>query len=261
MVSKPAAVAIFVFSVTVFIGILYFLYPWNPTQFQTASPDNLVPTPTRSVPAFPAVSVNGRTYRYSLINTTGATVRLIPNFDRRDTAFELAKRYGCHQYINGSFYNTSNQPLGLFVSEGSVLGEKSRSPLLNGYLWQENGTKNISFNPPKNGTWIIQTGPILITGGIPVSLSIINDEAARRMVAMTDTNGNLFFASVFEEKSVLSGPYLSNLPDIVSAIAADNDIAVSDAVNLDGGSASSFYEGEHSLSEITPVGSLFCITK
>jgi len=76
--------------------------------------------------------------------------------------------------------------------------------------------------------------------------------------AVTGDN-KLIFMVIYDPKSVFLGPELVDLPQIVSLVSAENDLNIADAINLDGGSASAFKSRDFSLSEISPVGSFFCL--
>lgn len=261
MYHKPVIFVIVLFVIAATIGALFFIFPEKSSRPPKILSEEIVPTPTRAASEYPVVTVGGRKYSYGLIRAAGAQVRLIPNFQNRKASFELARQYGCTRYVNGSYYDKSYRPLGLFFSEGSTLGNDSRSPLLNGYLWQDDMETNITMMPPRKADWILQTGPMLIDAGTALSLTLRDDEPARRTAAMTGTDGDLFFLSVFHGESVLTGPYLSELPEVLYAIARKTGIDPGTAVNLDGGSASAFHDGEHTLSEFTSVGSILCLSE
>ncbi|KKW11013.1 MAG: hypothetical protein UY49_C0010G0009, partial [Microgenomates group bacterium GW2011_GWC1_49_7] len=78
------------------------------------------------------------------------------------------------------------------------------------------------------------------------------------MVAAKTGEGFLFL-TVYKEDSVFEGPLLADLPKVIQKINTEENLGIVDALNLDGGSASAFDNGETSLSELTPVGSLFCV--
>src|SRR3989344_4783806 len=116
----------------------------------------------------------------------------------------------------------------------------------------------ITFNRPENlPRAAVQSGPMLMFEGTPLSLRLANDELRRRVIALL-VNDELIFMTVVGQDSELSGPYLSDLPGLVEAIAGKNGWQVSQAINLDGGTASAFYTDKVYLEELNPVGSIFC---
>jgi hypothetical protein len=64
---------------------------------------------------------------------------------------------------------------------------------------------------------------------------------------------------VYDPSSSFRGPKLADLPSFVSKLEKDVQVPLADAINLDGGSASTFKNGETYLTELSPVGSLLCI--
>jgi len=155
--------------------------------------------------------------------------------------------------INGGFYDTANKPLGLFRIGETVLAKQIQSNLLNGFLSDDGITVAVP-----TGRFVLQSGPLLIQRGNPLPLKIQNDEHARRMVAAKTGEGFLFL-TVYKEDSVFEGPLLADLPKVIQKINTKENLGIVDAINLDGGSASAFKNAETTLSELTPVGSLFCI--
>ena len=79
------------------------------------------------------------------------------------------------------------------------------------------------------------------------------------MAAAKTMDNELLFLTVYSGDSVFDGPLLADLPLVIEKISDEEKLDIAEAINLDGGSASSFYQGETTISELTPVGSLFCI--
>lgn len=215
----------------------------------------VTPTPT---PA--PVTQNADPFTYSLIKPAGS-VRLIPNFTQKRDSGSLIDANGCRAAINGGFYDTDAKPLGFFYTDGTIIGKQIRSALVNGFFAADE--QEIPFIsavlPDITYGFALQTGPLLFMNGEKLPLVIQNDEPVRRMVAAKTTDNRIIFITVYNGNSVYEGPRLADLPEIISGINAKENLEISDAVNLDGGSASAFYNGDTRLSELTPVGSLFCI--
>lgn len=240
---------------------LLFLYP-RLTQNPRVTVET-VPTPTESpkeeVTLVATVTVNGKQYAYSyFIVGKPENLTLLSNFTKPKDAQTLQSDYGCTSVINGGFYDKSNKPLGYFQSGDKVLGQRLESALFNGFVWAASGSAVISTELPRNTfDFALQTGPMLLFNGEMLSLAINNDSSARRMVAAK--NDELIFLTVYDRDSVFDGPLLEDLPEIIKAISEKERLDISEAINLDGGSASVFYNEETSLSELTPVGSIFCL--
>ena len=78
-----------------------------------------------------------------------------------------------------------------------------------------------------------------------------------------DKNHNLFLISIIEKGNHYSGPNLVDLPSIFFQPDVQKRWEFTEILNLDGGSASFFYDkGEDAeliLPSITEVGSLICV--
>lgn len=231
---------------------------------KTESPDlvDKTPTPTlvpsEAAPLKNVVTLNNEKFAYAFFPVTDPnTLVLVPNFTKPKDAETIKDEYVCASVINGGFYDKSNKPLGYFYANEKTVGPRIESELVNGFVWGASGSAVISSELPRTPIdFALQTGPMLLFDGKVLPLAINNDAPARRMVAAK--NDELIFIAVYSPESVFSGPLLGDLPEIVKLISDKEKLSVSEAINLDGGSASAFYSGETSLSELTPVGSVFC---
>jgi hypothetical protein len=194
-----------------------------------------------------------------------SNVLLIPNFSKKEFGQKIARDNSCDYAINGGFYKENSKPLGLFSIGGLSFGLYQESSIANGFFWQDiNGGRQIGKTIPKNTesqAFVMQTGPFLATGNYKVKM--ITDEKARRSMLFTDVKGRLFMASIYNPNDNYSGPNLSDLPQLLSTSKIQEKISIKYLLNLDGGSASFFYQNntneEFYLSEITPVGSVICV--
>jgi uncharacterized protein YigE (DUF2233 family) len=242
---------------------------WIAYQFMNINLDQVAPitkrdpTPTLAATKPDAgIRVNNESYAYSLVRVAIASnITLIPNFTDKTDAKTLADANGCRQAISGGFYDKAGKPLGFFFADNRTLGQEIHSTLLNGFFWADTaGSALISTALPDIPyRFALQTGPLLLFNGQTMPLTIENDEHARRMVVGKTTNNQFIFLAVYSGESAYFGPLLSGLPSVVSSISSKDNLGIEDALNLDGGSASAFYSGDTRLSELTPVGSLFCV--
>jgi uncharacterized protein YigE (DUF2233 family) len=255
----------------VFVGILVvvFVFAWIAYQFVNIQHTVIEPvasadptsTPDPGIPET-TVTVGDTTYSYAMIKVaTGSSITLIPNFSGKRDAKSLADENQCQEAINGGFYDTAGKPLGFFYTNTRTYGTKISSSLVNGFFWADtNGGALISSDlPHASYRFAVQTGPLILFNGQTLQLTIVQDEHARRMIVGKTADDRFVFLTVYPADSVYSGPTLSELPSVVASISKKENLGIADAVNLDGGSASAFYNGETSLSELTPVGSIFCI--
>src|SRR3989344_4351813 len=206
---------------------------------------------------------NGVRYRYVWREIAEpAKLRLYPNFEAKAQTAGLAERRQCSLLVNGGFYDEAGQPLGWWYSEGEELGKVSQSQLLDGFVTMTyDGEVEIGRRRPNDLTkrrWGLQTGPLFISDCQPRKLTIKNDGAARRVVMGVTESQKVIFGVMVGEKSLTSGPKLADLPEIVMLLAEASNATISAAVNLDGGSASTFLDEGLTISELAPIGSYFC---
>ena len=77
----------------------------------------------------------------------------------------------------------------------------------------------------------------------PLLLKIKNDEFARRSIAAVSKNGDILFSHYFFQTAISPAHCYKNLPNILMEINTDQKLGITDALNLDGGSAS-FFKGK-----------------
>jgi uncharacterized protein YigE (DUF2233 family) len=200
-------------------------------------------------------------FAYLTFRATGSqSLNLIPNFADRQTSRQLADRYGCLAFANGAFYDTSNRPLGLFEVKGVTVRKKAVNNLIDAVFWQDQNRRfHLGFSDPIDPLWAIQTGPMLFSDDKPLAITIRNDEKARRNGVILTNSGDPVFFTIFDPESLYLGPLLSEMPAYVSRLASQENLEIKTATNLDGGSASAFWDGKTRLEELTAVGSLFCL--
>lgn len=224
--------------------------------------ENNTPSPSPSPFPDPTFTFHDHVYAYALFDATDRTVSLIENFSGgKNNAKTLHDKNECLFSINTGFYDTDKNPIGLWDDgSGKAKGVSKTSLLFNGYIGVgKDGKPFITNGEPSSYKLVVQTGPLLVSEGKALPLVIKNDEYARRMVAAIEKNGTLMFMAIFDPESVYSGPLLSDVPEILKVLEEKMSYSFQHAINLDGGSASSFISPERTLSELTPIGSMFCI--
>ena len=187
-------------------------------------------------------------------------INLFPNFKERATSSEIVKNKNCSLLANGGFYSKEGTPLGLFISQGWKTSNAYFSPLLNGYFTIYDGAALISSTQPTGDIkTAVQSGPVLMESGKLKILKIKNDKTARRTTVSLTKDGEVVFAVFYDTQNNLQGPYLSDLPKYLNDFKVASGLKITDSINLDGGSASAFYDGDFFLPEFNPIGSYFCI--
>lgn len=263
-----------------FLILLFFLIMfWRVTPFckgchsfrknQTETPSSIESRPTPI--AVSTIEYNNTKYAYAFFEVnSGQDLSFIPNFEEKLTIQEIAAKYHCQNAINGGFYTTDRKPLGAFIANGKEIGKQKTNSLINAYLSIQKSKARIDPDqigidysyPSDTPDILLQNGPMVYFDSRPVRLAINNDEPNRRMVAATTASGSLLFLTIYNPDSVYSGPLLGDVPAILEEIDIQSDESLSfikNAMNLDGGTASAFIGNGTSLSELQPVGSVFCL--
>jgi len=256
-------------SITKIIAILFivFLLMFIAGRLKTNNNTKIVGNNVQPSPTVPSttkaeeIQFNGTAYAYVYFSVSSSEkIELIPNFSEKMTSTDIASKHGCVKGINGGFYDTNSTPLGGFKSQNIIYKQPVHNRLIDGFLWYKNNYASITLSePPRDAQFYLQTGPLLMTGGGVTTISIGNDEYRRRTVALLTKDKNLLFLVVYNPESVYEGPLLADLPAIISSINSQTSLRFTEAINLDGGSASSFFSKDKTLQEFTPVGSIFCV--
>jgi len=212
-----------------------------------------------SVDEYTIELANGR-YKASWFEADPTTLSLIANFSQKDQAGKIFSKYECSNAINAGFYDTDDTPLGLFISDGTTLEGFRENKIMNGILSINSvDIPRISPDVPRDPLKIaVQTGPLLIHNASFITLNTSTDKHSRRMIAFTTGENRLYFVALYSPTSTFRGPLMVELHDLLVEFEDVSGIAIADAVNLDGGSASYFNSNGFALSEISPIGALFC---
>lgn len=187
-------------------------------------------------------------------------VELYSNLKDQKLSEEIKVNKSCSVLVNGGFYSKTNTHLGLFITDFKATSPFSESALRNGFLSIVTDEAHIQDFPPDNNPRIaIQSGPLLMLNNQMLNLEIKNDQPDRRIVGATTKDGKLIFLALYRDNSEYQGPLLTDLPEIISLFKKESGIKISDAINLDGGSASAFISNYILLRELAYIGSYFCV--
>lgn len=188
-------------------------------------------------------------------------ISLYPNFQDHILSGDFRGQKKCQNLVSAGFYSKDNKPIGLFVTKGEKVSEKIQDRFFDGIFSVDNdGKPRITLQSPgDNLSLALQSGPILIYERRLQNLTIKDDKSARRVLVALTIDNQIYFFVIFEKESVLQGPYLEHLPKILGALGEKMKVHFSYALNLDGGTASTFYSDSIVLPEFAPVGGFFCI--
>lgn len=223
-------------------------------------------TANTNLPLGIGFNVNNKTYNFLYFYADPDLLKLVPNFSEKLTSIEIMGQNRCINGINAGFYTTDRKPVGLFETVDEKLANAKNSSLFDVNLVKFGDQLLFNrLNQPIEGVsadgFAIQIGPRLFQNFNPVSLTIRNDEYARRMVVAKTSDEKVLFLAIYDPSTSYQGPLLADLPHALGSIEKLLNITISDAANLDGGSASAFYSDTASLNEVSLVGSFFCVTQ
>jgi hypothetical protein len=188
---------------------------------------------------------------------------LIPNWEQKRTSNEIITDEKCTNLSSGGFYTKEDKPIGLFVIGDKKYSNFFKNNLFNG-IFSKITQNNYAFSkyPPKIETvFSIQSGPIIINDFKYQLLNNLSENRGRRNIILSNINKKLIFITIYNNNSIFDGPRLSDLPEIINLISKTQGWNIANALNLDGGAASSFKNENIYLKELSLVGSFFCIKK
>ena len=153
------------------------------------------------------------------------------------------KKTGALAMINGGYFDATNKPEGLLVSDGQATGT-SYSGF--GGMLSVDAQGNVSLrslrNQPYNGEQLqqaTQSSPMLVIDGQRTQFTA-DSQFQRRSVVATDKQGNLLLIASPAEEFTL---------DEMADLLANSDLSIQNALNLDGGSSTGLYvAGKQSVS-------------
>lgn len=238
---------------TLILASSVFLLTFKNTPQQNQEPQKVLGQEIKS-----SLNING--YEVSWFQAEPDKLNLISNFKEKQNANNLFAENNCKLAANAGFYSIENKALGYFVNNYEVNYEFKPNKIMNGILSVNSLntpriTREVTSDSPRIA---VQTGPMLIENDFDLKAKLVKDKNARRMVAAVTGENKLYFLSIYNSESVFLGPEISELAEILIKFEELQDINIADAINLDGGKASYFNNGETVLTEISPIGALFC---
>src|SRR3990167_4018515 len=195
---------LFLFLLLIAVGVVMF-------KIGNAVPKKETPLPAPKVMGVSEVVVAGEEYSFTTIKVTDASrVKLLPNFLEQKTSEEIINEGRCKNLVNAGFYSESFTPIGLFISEREIIGQKQINATFNGFfLVSEGGVPEILRETREEEYRIgLQAGPILIMDSTPLKLKLKNEEQEkdRRIILALNDKREVFFIAIYRKDSVFAGP-------------------------------------------------------
>jgi uncharacterized protein YigE (DUF2233 family) len=170
------------------------------------------------------------------------TLRVVDNRNgKRDLPMAM-KASKCLVGVNGNYFHPDRSPLGLVIADGTVLHrQQQNSSLLTGIVAASPGRLDIFRVAEFKGypKQALQVGPFLVDHGQVVK-GLEATREARRTAVLTDGKG-LGALLVCDSLSLADFASLLATPGLVPGLA------VSRALNLDGGSSTMFWSAKPSV--------------
>jgi uncharacterized protein YigE (DUF2233 family) len=175
--------------------------------------------------------------RLVVFDTRNCSLQVLDNASGATDLEAAASASGCLAAINGGYFHPDRTPLGLLVSGGRVLHPFERAKLLSGILIvkQQRITllrANAFVNDPQIDE-AIQTGPFLIDHGKALA-GLESARRAARTAVLVDGDGKCALM-VCDAVTLAEAAELMATPGLIS------ELAVSRALNLDGGSSTALW--------------------
>jgi uncharacterized protein YigE (DUF2233 family) len=175
----------------------------------------------------------------AIFEPSKATLRVIdqPNEPRKTLADVMSSEH-CLAGVNGGYFDPGYEPVGLLVSAGRTIAPFRRARLLSGVLSVVNGRVRLQraaeFSMNGKIREALQCGPFLVDHGRSVA-GLDDMRSAHRT-----------FIAIGAEKIALgycSSVSLAQLSSILTSGKITDDLRIERAMNLDGGSSSTFWFG------------------
>ena len=185
----------------------------------------------------------------ALFIAKSAILRVIDNPDGKDNLAAVMRRENCLAGGNGGYFDPENKPVGLLISDGTMVAPLRKARLLSGVLVVSEGRIQIlrvaEYSPKRGTTAALQCGPFLVDRGRPVP-GLNNTRTARRTFVLTAAADRAAIG-------LCSDATLAELGKILATPGIAPNLKVQRALNLDGGSSSAFWfageRGPFSISE------------
>jgi uncharacterized protein YigE (DUF2233 family) len=181
-------------------------------------------------------------------------LRVLQNKDGAESLADVMNHEKCLAGVNGGYFDEKFAPIGLRIANGQTIAPLQRARLITGVLVASSRGVQIvrsrEFSRRPTVTTAIQCGPFLVDRGQPVG-GLNDSHLARRTFAATTTGDRALVG-------VCSGISLAEFSKVLATTSFAEDLRIERALNLDGGSSTSFWFAREngsafSISEQKPV--------
>ncbi len=164
-------------------------------------------------------------------------LRVIDNANGEDDLAGVMKGGKFIAGVNGGYFDPQFRPLGLRIIDGKTISPLTRARLLTGVLSATARGITINrvgeFSRGRRIEAAIECGPLLVDRGMPVAKLDDRRSARRTFVAVARAESAAL--------GVSSGLTLAQLANVLVDRSIANDFKIWRALNLDGGSSSTFW--------------------
>jgi len=189
----------------------------------------------------------------AIFSGKSCALRVIDNRDGQTLAAVMS-REKCVCGVNGGYFDTNFEPIGLRIANAQTIAPLRRARLITGVLLASSRGVQIvrarEFSPRQKVVTAIQCGPFLVDASQRVR-GLNDSQRARRTFAATARNDRALVGLCSEVS-------LAELATILGTTSIVADSKIERAMNLDGGSSSAFWFAREngsafSISEQKPV--------
>jgi phosphodiester glycosidase len=172
----------------------------------------------------------------AIFASKSCTLRVIDN-PTGETLSDTMRREKCAAGVNGGYFSSDFAPIGLLISDGKMIAPLQRARLITGVLSASvRGVQILrvrEFSRREKIGAAVQCGPFLVDHYDRVH-GLDDSTAARRSFAATATNDRALLG-------ICSEISLAELAAILTTTCLADDLKIQRALNLDGGSSSTFW--------------------
>ncbi|MBD3328664.1 hypothetical protein GF340_05190 [Candidatus Peregrinibacteria bacterium] len=202
------------------------------------------------------VQIDPRKYKLQIIENSPTEPKTIEEIHNQNNAVVS---------FNGQFFNEDFEPLGLLISDGQVISEKTKSDLMEGIIAVDQNFNARLFPAGanlENIEFAIQNGPILLDEKGQNLFTSETGKIASRTALGLDKNNNLILIvikqSVLNYDNVISlhefGKLLEEQPEF-------KEMGLHSVLNLDGGPSSGLALKDSYFPEMEKVQNIIIVTE